>query len=319
MKTEAIWYLGERKIELRGMDIPEPGPEEVAVAVEVCGICAWDILAYSGRFKYHPYPFCAGHEGVGRVVKTGDKVDRVKVGQRVAMHELPLGTPGGPLMARHALRLQREVALIPEGSLPVEQWVVEPVACVVNGILYSGIQPGDAVAVVGAGYMGLLFVQGLSRSLLGSLTAFDVDDHRLALARGFGATGIVNLKGSPVPSEMERSFNVVIDTAGNADSMRTALSLLHAGGILLNFAWHHHEFTFDLDEWTVRGIRILSIQPQMNPYFADLFPRAVTLMAKGTFSHERLVTHTEKVETAEKLYTAAAEKTGGYLKGVITF
>ena len=320
MKTEAIWYLGERKIELRSMDIPEPGPDEVAVAVEVCGICAWDILAFNGRFgRYHPYPFCAGHEGVGRVVRTGDKVDTVKVGQRVAMHELPLGTAGGPLMARHALRSQQQVALIPEGSLPVEQWVVEPVACVVNGIAYSGVQPGDAIAVVGAGYMGLLFVQGLSRSLPGSLTAFDVDDHRLALAHAFGATRTVNLKGASVPSEMQRHYDVVIDTAGNADSIRTALSLLRPGGILENFAWHHHEFTFDLDDWTVSGIRILNIQPQMNPHFADLFPRAVTLMAKGTFSHARLVTHTERVETAEKIYTAAADKTGGYLKGVVTF
>ena len=57
----------------------------------------------------------------------------------------------------------------------------------------------------------------------------------------------------------------------------------------------------------------------MNPHFADLFPRAVTLMANGTFSNERLVTHIEKVETAEKIYSAAAEKTGGYLKGVVTF
>ena len=87
MKTEAIWYLGERKIELRSMDIPEPGPDEVAVAMEVCGICGWDVLAFNGKFaRYHPYPFCAGHEGVGRVVKAGDKVRSVKVGQRVAMH-----------------------------------------------------------------------------------------------------------------------------------------------------------------------------------------------------------------------------------------
>jgi L-iditol 2-dehydrogenase len=320
MQTEAIWYLGERKIELRSMEIPDPGPDEVAVEVEVCGICAWDVLAFNGRFgRYHPYPFCAGHEGVGRVIRTGDKVDTVKIGQRVAMHELPLDTAGGPLMARHALRSQRQVALIPETSLPVEHWVVEPVVCVVNGIVYSGIQPGDAVAVVGAGYMGLLFVQGLARSLLGSLTAFDIDEGRLSLARDFGATTTVNMKGAPVPPELERRFDVVIDTAGNADSMRSALSLLRPGGILENFAWHHHEFTFDLDDWTVSGIRILNIQPQMNPHFADLFPRAVTLMANGTFSNERLVTHTERLETAEKIYRAAAEKTDGYMKGVVTF
>ena len=178
------------------------------VAVEACGICAWDVLAFNGRFgRYHPYPFSAGHEGVGRVIKTGDKVDAVAVGQRVAMHELPLGAAR---RASHgpgdALRSQRQVTLIPESSLPVELWVVEPVVCVVNGIVYSGVQPGDAVAVVGAGYMGLLFVQGLSRSLLGSLAAFDVDDRRLALARQLGASGTVNLEGANRSPEHAAAF-----------------------------------------------------------------------------------------------------------------
>ncbi len=320
MKTEAIWYLGERKIELRSMDIPEPGPDEVAVAMEACGICGWDVLAFSGKFeRYHPYPFCAGHEGVGRVVKAGDRVRSVKIGQRVAMHELSIGTPGGPLMARHAIRAERQLAVIPDNSLPVNLWVVEPVVCVVNGIMYSGIQPGDSVALVGAGYMGLLFVQGLARSLVGSLTAFDVDEQRLDLARQFGAAETINLKGKKLPDGMAGRFDVVIETAGNADSMQLAVSLLRAGGILENFAWHHHTFSFDLDDWHRNGWRILNIQPGMNPHFGDLYPRTVALMANGTFSNQRLVTHTEKVEHADEIYSAAADRSGGYLKGVVTF
>lgn len=320
MKTEAIWYLGERIIELREMDIPDPGPGEVAVAMEVCGICGWDVLAFNGRFaRYHSYPFCAGHEGVGRIIRTGEKVHSVKTGQRVAMQELPIGTPGGPLMARHAIRSERQVAVIPEGKTPVTQWVVEPVVCVVNGILYSGIQPGDSVALIGAGYMGLLFVQGLARSLIGSVTAFDIDDRRLELARKLGAQHTVNTKNRQVPKELERRFDVVIETAGNADAMKIATTILRPGGILENFAWHHHEHTFDLDDWHTNGWRILNIQPGMNPHFGDLYPRTIALMANGTFSNESLVTHTEKVERAKDIYTAAAERTGGYLKGVVIF
>ena len=200
MKTEAIWYLGERKIELRETEIPDPGPREVTVAMEACGICGWDVLAFSGRFaKFHAYPFCAGHEGVGRIVKAGENVKSVSAGQRVAMLELPIGTPGGALMARHAVRSESQVSVIPEGKLPVNLWVVEPAVCIVNGILYSGIQPGDSVALIGAGYMGLLFVQGLARTLIGSLTAFDIDDRRLELARRLGAQETVNTKSGALP------------------------------------------------------------------------------------------------------------------------
>ncbi len=320
MKTEAIWYLGERSIELREMDIPEPGPTEVAVAIEACGICGWDILSYAGRFgKFHSYPFCAGHEGIGRVIKTGKKVRSVRTGQRVALQELPIGVPGGALMARHAVRAEERVAVIPETGLPVHLWIVEPAVCVLNGIMYSGIQPGDSVAIVGTGYMGLLFVQGLSRSLVGSLTAVDVDSRRLELARRFGATETIDLRVTAPSKDLARRFDVVIETAGNAESLKTAMTLVRPGGILENFAWHHHELTFDLDDWHTNGWRILNIQPGMNPHFGDLYPRTITLMANGTFSNEHLVTHTVPVEQARDIYEAAANRSGGYLKGVITF
>lgn len=320
MKSEAIWYLGDRKIELRSVEIPEPGPDEVVVKTEVCGICGWDILAFSGKFeRYHPYPFAAGHEGVGRVIKVGDKVSSVRIGQRVAMHEVPIGTPGGPLMARHALRAERQVAVIPEGDLPVTLWIVEPVACVVNGIVHSGIQPGDRVALVGAGYMGLLFVQGLAGTLLGWLTAFDIDENRLTLARQFGASETITLRDKRLPQAMAGGFDVVIETAGNAESMQFAIQLLRAGGILENFAWHHHAFTFDLDDWHRNGWRILNIQPGMNPHFGDLYPRSIALIERGVFSNRQLVTHTERVERAKDIYSAAADRSGGYLKGVVTF
>jgi threonine dehydrogenase-like Zn-dependent dehydrogenase len=320
MKTEGLWYLGERKIEFRPMEIPEPDPEQVIVALEACGICGWDVLSFNGKFaRFHGYPFCAGHEGVGRVIKTGEKVRSIKVGQRVAMHELPIGTPGGALMARHALRSEQQVAVIPEGPLPVHLWIVEPVVCVVNGILYAGLQPGDRVAVVGTGYMGHLFVQGLSRSLTASITAFDIDPRRLDLARRFGAGETVNLTGQKLGEGLKKSFDVVIETAGTSDSMNVATAIVRPGGILENFAWHHHAHTFDLDDWHVNGWRILNIQPGMNPHFGDLYPRTVALMANGALSNERLVTHVDKIEKAFDIFTAAADRTGGYLKGVLTF
>ncbi len=320
MKTEALWYLGERSIELREMDIPEPAANEVLVEMEMCGICGWDVLSFAGRFgKFHPYPFTAGHEGVGRVIKAGAHVDSVKVGQRVACHEVAIGKPGGALMARHAVRTDQKVSIIPEGNIPLKYWVVEPVVCIVNGLVYSGIQPGDSVALIGAGYMGLIFMQGLAKMLAGEVVVFDVDEKRLALAKSMGATETVKIEKDKVPEKYLKHFDVIIETAGNPDAMRSALAVAKPAAIIENFAWHHHNHEFDLDSWHLNAWRILNIQPGVNPHFADLFPRTITLMANGVFSNEKLVTHSARLEDAMDIFTIAMERKENYMKGVILF
>lgn len=318
MKTEALWYLGERSVELRETEIPEPKAHEVLVEMELCGMCSWDVLSFAGKFgKFHPYPFAAGHEGVGRVVKVGDNVDSVKVGQRVACHEVPIGTPGGALMARHAIRTEQKISVIPENPIPLKYWVIEPVVCIVNGLVYAGIQPGDSVALIGSGYMGLIFAQGLAKTLAREVVVFDVDEKRLALAREFGASKIVKIEGEAVPETFARHFDIVIETAGKPSSMNLALAVAKPSAIIQNFAWHHHLHQFDLDDWHTNAWRIMNIQPGVNPHFGDLFPRTIDLMLNGTFSNEKLITHWAPVEHAEEIFTTALERKDGYMKGAI--
>jgi threonine dehydrogenase-like Zn-dependent dehydrogenase len=218
MKTEALWYLGERKMERRSVDLPDIEANEILVEIEACGVCGWDTLSYAGRFgEFHAYPFRAGHEGVGRVVSAGSLVQDLHKGQRVVCHELPIDERGGGLMARHAVRPRSKVSVIPENqAIAHTRWLVEPVACVVNGIMYAGITPGCSVALVGAGYMGLLMTQLLRRTLAGCVTVFEPDARRLDLARGLSA----GMGGwdfvAPRPGELGalgRSFDVVIETA----------------------------------------------------------------------------------------------------------
>ncbi|MCX7023922.1 MAG: alcohol dehydrogenase catalytic domain-containing protein [Spirochaetes bacterium] len=325
MKTEALWYLGKRNIEIKSVEIPEPEAHEVLVEMEACGVCGWDILAYSGGFgQFHAYPFRAGHEGIGRVIRRGSLASGIQIGQRVACHELPIDERGGGLMARHAVRPWNKVSVMPEPSaIPVEKWIVEPVACVVNGIMYSGIQPGDSVALVGAGYMGMLMLQALRRTLAGKVTVFEPDGRRLELARksgsGMGGWDFVQTVPGESPAGHIRSCDVVIETAGSDPALELAFKLARPYAIIENFAWHHHRHEFDLERWHVDGLRILNIQPQMNPSFDELFPRAIALMAAGAISNEGLVTHVAPFGKAEGLYAAALDRTGGYIKGVIEF
>jgi threonine dehydrogenase-like Zn-dependent dehydrogenase len=319
VKTESLWYLGNRKIEIRPVEIPEPRRGEVLVALEACGLCNWDIQAYLGNFaRHHPYPFAAGHEGVGRVLRLGEGVTALREGQRVVLHELPIGTPGGALLARHALRPVCQATPVPEDGGPVEHWIVEPVVCVLNGLVNSGLQPGDRVAVVGSGYMGLLFVQGLTRCLCGHVAAIDPDTARLELAAELGAHSTA--RPDAVGRELHGSFDVVFESAARPEALELAMQLVRPGGIIVVFAWHHHEHTFDLERWHVHSWRLLNLGPEMNPHFGDLYPRTVALMANGTFSNRKLITHRGSLGSPGELFQAAAAGASvGYLKGVVTF
>jgi 2-desacetyl-2-hydroxyethyl bacteriochlorophyllide A dehydrogenase len=320
MKTEALWYLGERSIEMREVQIPDPGAHEVLVEMELCGICSWDVLSYAGKFgRFHAYPYAAGHEGVGKVVKIGSGVDKVKVGQRVACHEVPIGVPGGALMARHAIRTVDKVSVIPDNPIPLKYWVVEPIVCIVNGLVYSGIQPGDSVALVGAGYMGLIFAQGLAKTLAKEVVVFDVDAKRLELAKQFGASETVKIEGDEIPGKYRKYFDIIIETAGRPSSMNLALGIAKPAAIIQNFAWHHHPHQFELDDWHINAWRIMNIQPGVNPHFGDLFPRTIDLILNGTFSNEKLMTHWAPVERAKEIFEIAMDRKDGYMKGAILF
>jgi threonine dehydrogenase-like Zn-dependent dehydrogenase len=226
-------------------------------------------------------------------------------------------------MARHALRPRAKVSAIPEASLITpERWIVEPVACVVNGIQFAGITPGCSVALVGAGYMGLLMLQLLRRTLAGRVTVFEPDERRLGMARVFGAgmggwEYVAPEPGEPVLGA--RSYDVVIETAGNRGALELAFALAKPFAVIENFAWHHHRYDFDLDAWHTNGWRILNIQPQMNPDFDALFPAGIALMESGAVTNDGLVTHEAPLERAEDVYAASLDRTGGYIKGVITF
>ena len=106
--------------------------------------------------------------------------------------------------------------------------LLEPAACVAAAALKADARPGERVAVVGAGTLGMLAVQFLAASSPAELLTVDTRPERASLARTFGATDF-RTPGQELPGD----FDVVIETAGSSDSARTAASLLRRGGRLV--------------------------------------------------------------------------------------
>lgn len=317
MKTTGMFYQAPQRIALREFEIGDPAPNEIQVEVQVTGICAYDLALFNGFVpKGLAYPFLHGHEGVGRVLQVGTQIKGFQAGDQVAV----MGNSSR--LFGHIANVSADmVARIPQDAQQ-EYWLAEPISTVVNSIEWSKLVPGDRVAVVGTGFMGLIFIQGLRCSLCAELIAIDMDDHRLELARRFGATTTINVNSSEGQKTIEElkhhPVDVAIESAGAQSTLDLSYSILRAGGRLNIFGSHRGAIrTVDIYEWHHLGIEVVNTSPKISTDFPRVFQRTVRLMEKGVFDLAPLITHVVPPEQAQDLFRLALSKQDAYIKGVI--
>lgn len=195
--------------------IPTPGPGQILVKTEACGVCHTDLHAAHGDWPVKPtLPFIPGHEGIGRVVAVGAGVTIVKEGDRVGVPwlysacghcehclsawetvcgEAEFGgyTKNGGF-AEYILADPNYVAHIPDGLTPQQ---AAPLICAgittYKGIKVSDTRPGEWIAISGAGGLGHLAIQ-YAKAMGLQVCAVDIDDGKLDHARRLGADLVVN-------------------------------------------------------------------------------------------------------------------------------
>ncbi|MEG3626529.1 zinc-dependent alcohol dehydrogenase [Streptomyces poriticola] len=230
----------------------EPGPGEALVRVHAVGICGSDREVYRGNRPegYVRYPLTPGHEWSGTVQRTGAGVAASLAGRKVVGEgfrncqvcdrchagETTLCTAGYAetgftepgAMAPTLTLPARLLHPLPDDADPTAAALLEPAACVAAAALKADARPGERVAVVGTGTLGMLAVQFLRAASPAELLVVGTDTGREALARGFGATGY-HTAGRELPG----GFDVVVEAAGSADAARTGAALLRRGGRLV--------------------------------------------------------------------------------------
>ena len=221
MQAAVVVQFG-KPLELQEWDIPTPGPGQILVKTEACGVCHTDVHAWHGDWPVKPVPpFIPGHEGIGPVVAVGAGVTIVKVGDRVGVPWLYSAcghceyclsawetvcadaqfggyTKNGGF-AEYILADPNYVAHIPAGLKSSE---AAPIICAgittYKGIKETGAKPGQWIAISGIGGLGHLAIQ-YAKVMGLRVCAIDVDDGKLAHAKQLGAELIVNAKvGNPI-------------------------------------------------------------------------------------------------------------------------
>lgn len=262
----AVFHGVGRPLELAELPDPTPGPGEVLVRVAGCGICHTDLHYLDhGVPTFKTPPMVLGHEAAGVVTALGPGAAGWNVGDRVLVPSVwacgrcrfcrmgrenlcaNLVMPGNHVdgaFAEFVVAPAKELVRVPP-SIPLERACViaDAISTPYHAVKHRGkVRPGDTVAVVGCGGVGLNVVQ--CAALAGAtVLAVDLSDDRLAIARKLGATHTINPKTTDrVDQEVRKltdgGVDVAFEAVGTPQTIDLAFNLIRRGGrlVVIGFA-----------------------------------------------------------------------------------
>lgn len=256
MRVAQISAAG-RDFELVDRNIPDPGPDQVRVRVEACGICHSDAFVREGGFPGLQYPRVPGHEVAGVIDAVGDEVDHWREGQRVGVgwhgghcftcescrrgdfvtcaHQQICGISYDGGYAEYMLAPAEALVAIPDA---LSSLAAAPLLCAgvttYNSLRRSGAMPGDLVAVLGVGGLGHLGVQ-YAHAMGFRTVALSRGTDKKALAEELGADVYIDTEAEN-PAEALQALGgarVILATAPNPKLMSSVIDGLGVNGQLL--------------------------------------------------------------------------------------
>ncbi|MFE2186110.1 S-(hydroxymethyl)mycothiol dehydrogenase [Streptomyces sp. NPDC059455] len=289
MPQEARAVVAVKKgapVEVVPVLVPEPGPGEVLVGVQACGVCHTDLHYRDGAIG-DEFPYLLGHEAAGMVEAVGPGVTALAPGDYVVLAwRAPCGgcrscrrgrpwycfdsrnaaqpmtlTDGTPLSPALGIGAFAEKTLVAAGQAVKIDPSAHPEAAGLIGcgvmagygaaVHTGGVSNGDTVAVIGCGGVGNAAIAGASLSGARRVIAVDIDDAKLDAATRFGATDTVNSRGTdPVEAvrELTGGFgaNVVIDAVGRPETYTQGFYMRDLAGVLVQVGVPDPEMRIDL-------------------------------------------------------------------------
>lgn len=299
-------YLTNRGFSIEEREKPSCAPDEVLVRLDTCGVCEGDLQTYRRlRASAGGDGVLLGHEGSGTVEQVGSAVEGIAVGDNVT-------ALGGAYADYFAVKADRVVKLPPEIT-PREAYG-EPLACCVHGAWRSGVRIGDRVAVVGCGFMGLVWLQLLSLQGATELCAFDPLDWRLAGSRKFGATDTRH-----PDAVQDDEFDVVVEAAGTEEALELSSRLVRQHGRLIIMAYHQSNDGYrrvPMKSWNYKALDIVNAHVRRNDEKLRAMEAAVRLLSAGRLRIHELV-RTYRLGQIEDAFTdLISRKEGVYKIGI---
>ena len=329
MRAVTFQAPGEVAVEER----PEPelaADDDAIVRVEASGVCGSDLHIYHGRVKIEP-GFTLGHEYVGTVVAAGPGVSDVAVGDRVlgcfhvacgtcwfcragwydrCLHSRTFGHGAGLGSLQGT---QAEMALVPHANLTLRRipdgmsdevalFAGDVMGTGFHGAVESGMRPGDVVAVLGLGPVGLCAVQAAKALGAARVLAVDSVPERLSVAEAFGGEPVHLAEEDVRAVARERSagrgVDVCIDAVGDPKALETALYITRAHGAVQCLGVYAERAEVHMGLLWIKAITLRGGQANVIAHV----DRVLALMSSGQLDPSALVTHHMPLDDAVEAY-----------------
>ena len=322
MQTEsmrAAVVAGPGRVRMDQIERPAPGPGQVRVRLEGCGVCASNLGPWAGpewmRFPLAPGEL--GHEAWGVIDALGEGVQGLAPGQRVAA----LSYRG---YAQYDLADAEAVVPLPE-SLAGQPFPGEPLGCAMNIFRRSGIEAGQTVAIIGIGFLGAILTK-LATDAGARVIAISRRPFSLDLARRMGAAEVIPMEDhhaiiARVKELTGGTFcDRVIEAVGKQWPLDLAAELTRERGRLIVAGYHQDgPRQVNMWLWNWRGLDVINAHERDPKVYMQGIREAVEAVASGRLDPSGLYTHRFPLARLDEALNATRDRPDGFLKALVTF
>jgi 2-desacetyl-2-hydroxyethyl bacteriochlorophyllide A dehydrogenase len=325
----AVTFQAPGEVRVDERPDPELGtPDEAIVRIEASGVCGSDLHIFHGRVAIEP-GFIIGHEYVGTVMAAGEGVRTVAVGDRVLgcfqvacgtcslcragnFHRCEHSRTFGHGAALGALQgTQAELALVPHADLTLRRvptGMGADVALFAGDVMGTGyhaaspVRPGDAVAVLGLGPVGLCAVQAARAAGAAQIIAIDTVEARLQMARGFGAAPVHLTEDDPRAAVKAatggRGVDVAVEAVGDPRALELAIRVAANCGTLSVIGVYAERCEVHMGLAWIKALTVRTGQANVIGHL----DRVLALMQAGVLDPSPIVTHHMSLADAPAAY-----------------
>ena len=317
MHAAVLAAPGEMRIE--SVARPEPGPGQVRLKLEGCGVCASNLEPWEGLpwISYPGEPGGLGHEGWGVIDAIGADVTSLAVGDRVA------ALAGKSFAQFDVVDATATVKLPPE--LAGKPFPGEPLGCAMNIFRRSDIRAGQTVAIVGIGFLGAVLTK-LATDAGARVIAISRRQSSLDLARSYGAAEAIVMDDHwRIIADVkrltgERMCERVIEAVGKQWPLDLASELVAFGGRLVIAGYHQDgPRQVNMQMWNWKGIDVANAHERDPAVNLRGLQEAVDAVASGRLDPSPLYTHSFTLDRLGDALDATRDKPDNFVKALVTY